>query len=44
MPLILGNPRRIHEEVGWLPAIPIERTMGDLLDYWRGKVGEVKKG
>jgi GDP-4-dehydro-6-deoxy-D-mannose reductase len=40
MPLLLGNPRRIHEEVGWAPTIPIERTMADLLDYWRGRVRE----
>jgi GDP-4-dehydro-6-deoxy-D-mannose reductase len=41
MPLILGNPRRIQEEVGWAPAIPIERTMGDLLDYWRDKCRQI---
>jgi GDP-4-dehydro-6-deoxy-D-mannose reductase len=35
MPLILGNPRRIQEEVGWMPTIAIEQTMSDLLDYWR---------
>jgi GDP-4-dehydro-6-deoxy-D-mannose reductase len=40
MPLLLGNPTRIHEEVGWAPTIPIERTMADLLDYWRGRVRE----
>jgi GDP-4-dehydro-6-deoxy-D-mannose reductase len=47
MPLILGNPRRIQEEVGWMPAIPIERTLEDLLNYWRGEVaelGRVRKG
>jgi GDP-4-dehydro-6-deoxy-D-mannose reductase len=40
VPLVLGNPRRIHEDVGWAPTIPIERTMSDLLDYWRGRVRE----
>jgi hypothetical protein len=22
--------------VGWTPEIPIEQTLDDLLDYWRG--------
>lgn len=35
-PLILGDRSRITSEVGWRPEIPIERTLADLLDYWRG--------
>lgn len=38
VPLVLGNANRIREEVAWTPAIPIERTLSDLLDYWRGQV------
>jgi GDP-4-dehydro-6-deoxy-D-mannose reductase len=38
VPLVLGSADRIREEVGWTPAIPIEQTLGDLLDYWRGRV------
>ncbi len=38
IPLILGSNRRFTEEVGWEPAIPIETTLRDLLDYWREKV------
>ncbi|MBI2833612.1 MAG: GDP-mannose 4,6-dehydratase [Acidobacteria bacterium] len=34
-PLVLGNPARIHEEIGWTPAIDLEQTLRDLLDYWR---------
>ena len=34
-PLILGNPSRIRDEIGWNPEIPIERTLQDLLNYWR---------
>jgi len=37
MPLLLGSASRIREEVAWTPAIPIDRTLGDLLDYWRGR-------
>ena len=35
VPLLLGDPRRIRDELGWTPEIPIERTLDDLLDYWR---------
>jgi GDP-4-dehydro-6-deoxy-D-mannose reductase len=34
-PVVLGDPRRIDAEVGWRAEIPIERTLSDLLDYWR---------
>ena len=36
-PVVLGDNRRIRDEVGWTPEIPIERTLADLLDYWRTK-------
>jgi GDP-4-dehydro-6-deoxy-D-mannose reductase len=38
VPLVLGDARRISTEVGWAPAIPIEQTLTDLLNYWRGTV------
>ena len=34
-PLLLGDPSRVREELGWTPEIPIEQTLDDLLDYWR---------
>lgn len=34
-PIIAGNRTRIGAEAGWTPEIPIERTLVDLLDYWR---------
>jgi GDP-4-dehydro-6-deoxy-D-mannose reductase len=34
-PLVLGSHARLTAETGWRPEIPIERTMADLLDYWR---------
>jgi GDP-4-dehydro-6-deoxy-D-mannose reductase len=37
-PVVLGSPARIHHETGWSPEIAIDRTLGDLLDYWRGVV------
>jgi GDP-4-dehydro-6-deoxy-D-mannose reductase len=36
-PILLGDPSRLHDELGWTPEIPIERTVDDLLEYWRGK-------
>jgi GDP-4-dehydro-6-deoxy-D-mannose reductase len=36
-PILLGDPSRLRDELGWTPQIPIERTVDDLLEYWRGK-------
>jgi GDP-4-dehydro-6-deoxy-D-mannose reductase len=37
-PLVLGDNTRIREELGWTPTIPIDRTLEDLLDFWRASV------
>ena len=34
-PIVLGDRSRVTNEIGWEPVIPIERTLADLLDYWR---------
>jgi GDP-4-dehydro-6-deoxy-D-mannose reductase len=34
-PVIAGDRSRITAEAGWIPEIPIERTLDDLLNYWR---------
>ena len=34
-PLILGDPTKIREELGWTPTIPFEQTLDDLLEFWR---------
>ena len=34
-PVVAGNRSRISSETGWIPEIPIERTLADLLNYWR---------
>lgn len=36
-PLLLGDPSRLRDELGWTPEIPLERTLDDLLEYWRGR-------
>jgi GDP-4-dehydro-6-deoxy-D-mannose reductase len=35
VPLLLGDPARIHRELGWTPEISLDRTIDDLLHYWR---------
>jgi GDP-4-dehydro-6-deoxy-D-mannose reductase len=37
--IVLGDASRIKQELGWAPAIPLERTLDDLLAYWRDRVG-----
>ena len=37
-PLVVGDPSRIQSEVGWQAEIPIERTLADLLEWWRTEV------
>ncbi len=32
---ICGNPGKICSETGWSTAIPLKKTIADLLDYWR---------
>jgi GDP-4-dehydro-6-deoxy-D-mannose reductase len=34
-PFLLGDPARLRDELGWSAKIPIERTLDDLLEYWR---------
>jgi GDP-4-dehydro-6-deoxy-D-mannose reductase len=35
-PVIVGSHARLTADTGWQPEIPIERTLSDLLEYWRG--------
>ena len=34
-PVILGDASRLRTATGWEPQIPFERTLDDLLTYWR---------
>ncbi|MFL6279783.1 MAG: GDP-mannose 4,6-dehydratase [Vicinamibacterales bacterium] len=36
-PIIAGDRSRITLETGWEPTIPIQQTLGDLLEYWRAQ-------
>lgn len=42
VPLLIGDATRFRDLTGWAPAIPFERTMLDLLDYWRERVGQAE--
>lgn len=37
-PLLLGDPTRLADRTGWTAEIPLERTLADMLDYWRGVI------
>lgn len=38
VPLLIGDNSLIREEIGWEPAIELEQTLEDTLDYWRQRV------
>lgn len=37
-PLVLGDHAQLTRDTGWAPVIPLETTVTDLLDYWRGRI------
>jgi GDP-4-dehydro-6-deoxy-D-mannose reductase len=37
-PILVGDPSRLRDELGWTPTIPLDRTLDDLLEYWRTRV------
>ncbi|MBN2408760.1 MAG: GDP-mannose 4,6-dehydratase [Candidatus Aminicenantes bacterium] len=37
IPCLVGDSRKIREQTGWEPRLPLERTLADLLDYWRAR-------
>jgi GDP-4-dehydro-6-deoxy-D-mannose reductase len=36
--LLLGDPTKLEQQTGWKPQVPFEKTMEDLLNYWRERV------
>jgi GDP-4-dehydro-6-deoxy-D-mannose reductase len=38
IPVLVGDSTRLHEATGWAPRIGFDRTLDDLLDYWRTSV------
>ncbi len=39
-PWFQGSGARAQRELGWVPSIPLEQTLTDLLDFWRGQPEE----
>jgi GDP-4-dehydro-6-deoxy-D-mannose reductase len=35
---LVGDSTKIRRETGWIPQIPLENTIHDLLDHWRTRV------
>jgi GDP-4-dehydro-6-deoxy-D-mannose reductase len=38
IPVLVGDPSRIRDEIGWTPAIPLDQTLDDMLEYWRSQM------
>jgi GDP-4-dehydro-6-deoxy-D-mannose reductase len=38
VPEILGDINKFHDLTGWEPSVPFEKTLQDILDYWRAIV------
>ena len=38
IPRLAGDNRKIREEIDWEPEIPVERSLEELLDYWRERI------
>ncbi len=39
-PVMYCNAAKFRAQTGWQPTIPLEQSLRDVLDYWRGKVGK----
>lgn len=37
-PQVIGDSTKIRRETGWNPQIPMDRTIRDLMHYWREKI------
>lgn len=37
-PLLLGDPSRLGAATGFAPEIPLDRSLADLLDWWRAEL------
>jgi GDP-4-dehydro-6-deoxy-D-mannose reductase len=37
-PDVVGSAGRLTAETGWTPSIPLEKTLGDILEYWERRL------
>jgi len=36
VPFLAGDASRLSADTGWSPQIPLDQTLADLLNFWRG--------
>jgi GDP-4-dehydro-6-deoxy-D-mannose reductase len=39
VPVLRGSREKVERALGWRGVIPLERTLADLLEYWRQRIG-----
>ncbi len=39
VPVLLGDASKLMTATGWSPEIPLSKTLSDVLDYWRARLG-----
>jgi GDP-4-dehydro-6-deoxy-D-mannose reductase len=44
VPVVRGDPRKLHDATGWTPEFDLDTTLHDVLDQWTDKVGPDKVG
>lgn len=44
VPVIVCDPRRFQQLTGWRAEIPIERSLADILNYWRARIQAERVG
>jgi len=44
IPRMVCNYAKLRARTDWEPSIPLERSLADVLDYWRGQVRAGQKG
>ena len=37
-PVLLGDASKLRQATGWVPVVPFDQTLDDVLDYWRRTV------
>lgn len=37
--IIVGSFRKLMQHTGWKPLIPLEKTLANMLEYWKGRPG-----
>lgn len=40
IPVLSADSTKLQRKTGWKPEFALERTLGDILHYWRNRVGE----